>query len=191
MFAFLQGTISRAHHPGTLVVEVNGVGYKVECPLNVWESIAEDIEQKLYTSTYIREDRFDIFGFKTEADKELFELFIAQSGIGPKLGLELMSVPPGLFKQAVDDNDASALKSIKGIGGKTAEKLLLELKGIAAKDPNRFGKSNTTHTTIDQDALAALEGLGYDTKTATAMLQNIATDLESTEQRVEAALKQL
>jgi holliday junction DNA helicase RuvA len=190
MFASLTGTIERST-TGVLIVDVHGVGYKVECPITVWEQIQDQSEQKLYTSTYIREDRFDIFGFFTVKDKELFELFIAQSGIGPKLGLELISVPKSLFAQAVKDDDATLLKTIKGIGGKTAEKLLLELKSIAEKSPDVLGSDIQTTNSIDSDALAALEGLGYDSKTALAMMQAVPPEATTTEARVEAALKSM
>jgi holliday junction DNA helicase RuvA len=190
MFSYLRGRVTRGN-VGTITIDIHGMGYAVHCPVPLWESVQEDTEVTVYIYPYIREDRFDLFGFEQVIDKQLFEIFISQPGIGPKLGLELLSVPKNLFVQAIHDNDARILTSIKGIGKKTAEKLLVELNSIWEKSPNVLRSDNdTVHTKLDPDALAALEALGYDTKTAIYMLKDIPDDLR-TEERVKAALKTL
>lgn len=190
VITYLKGQVVRMQ-PGVVSVEVHGVGYKVECPLQTWETINEATEQTIFISSYIREDRFDLFGFLSSADRSLFERLIAQSGIGPKLGLELLSVPKHIFASAISTNDAGILKNIKGIGGKTAEKLLVEIKNLAEKDPALFGEQSEQSAQLDPDTIAALESLGYDKRTITTILLNLPSDLTTTEQRVTAALQSL
>lgn len=192
MFAYLRGHAQRLT-PQKICIDVHGVGYLVHCPMTVWEEIRTDDEVILYTSTYVREDRFDIFGFLTEHDKEFFELCIAQSGIGPKMALELVAVPKHLYITAVTRSDATVLTSIKGIGAKTAEKLLLELRSIIEKNSHIFSKDasqNTAHYN-DQDAMMALMSLGYDQKTALAMLASTPNEALTTEERIALALQSL
>jgi Holliday junction DNA helicase RuvA len=191
MIDHLRGTIAR-QHPGEVTVDVHGVGYRVFVPLDVWEKAEEGAEQTLWTSTYVREDRLDLFGFLDHAGRALFEELLAISGIGPKMALELCSVPRGLLAQAVHEEDAGILTSIKGIGKKTAEKLLLELKNLAEKHPEILrSATGETRGRMDPDAVAALEALGYDSSTIMHALKALPKDLGTTEERVAAALRSL
>lgn len=190
MFAYVRGTPKRLK-PGIITVDVQGVGYLVHTPLTTWEVLAEDAEVTIFLSTYIREDRFDLYGFKHENDKTLFELFIDQNGIGPKLGLELLCVPTSTFHTAAITNDASVLTGIKGIGKKTGEKLLVELKTMVETNPELFTTHNTQPPSamFDQDAVAALANLGYDQRTINEMLKQVPASATTTEERIAAALK--
>ena len=192
MIAHLTGTIAR-QHPGEVTVDVHDVGYRVYVPLDVWEKIEEGKDRTLQIFTYVREDRLDLFGFLDRAGRALFEQLLEISGIGPKMALELCSVPRGLLGSAVAQEDPGILTSIKGIGRKTAEKLLVELKSLAEKHPEllRDHSSETRVGAIDPDAVSALEALGYDAPTIMHALKALPKDLASTEDRVSAALRSL
>jgi len=192
MIAHLCGTVTR-QNPGEMTVDVGGIGYRVQTPLDVWERVAEGAEQKLWISTYVREDRLDLFGFLDRTGRALFEQFLQLPGIGPKMALELCSVPRGLLGSAVAQEDAGILTSIKGIGRKTAEKLLVELKSLAEKHPEllRDGLGEKRTGALDPDAVSALEALGYDAPTIMQALKALPSDLATTEDRVAAALRSL
>ncbi|HBU09852.1 MAG TPA: Holliday junction branch migration protein RuvA, partial [Candidatus Peribacter riflensis] len=114
-------------------------------------------------------------------------------GIGPKTALEICSVPRGLLSMAIREQDAAPLTGIKGIGKKTAEKLLLELKSLAEKLPELFAGSEQgpARSVVDPDAVSALEALGYDAPTIMHALKSLPPDLATTEDRVSAALRSL
>lgn len=196
MIASLTGTAHRLAAEEVSIL-VNGVGYRVYCPITVWDELKEGEEVTLYTTTYVREDRLDLFGFTDDAGRVLFERFIAMSGIGPKHALELSAVPKSLLMQAIGAQDPKLLTSVKGIGKKTAEKLLVDLKALAEKNPEifgdgvRVGDENFTRTELDQDVIDALKNLGYDTKTILDVLQSIPNDLKTSEERVAAALRSI
>jgi Holliday junction DNA helicase RuvA len=192
MIAHLRGTVHKLT-VSEVIVDVQGVGYRVFVPLDLWERVEEAGRTHLWISSYIREDRFDLFGFADRQGQLLFDELIKLSGIGPKLGLELCSVPRSLLLQAVEEQDERMLRNIKGIGKRTAEKLLLELKSLLERHPTILGTSSEqgARHEYDQDAIAALAALGYDSPTITDVLRNLPTELRSTEERVAAALRSL
>ena len=193
MIAHLRGTVHRLDPP-EVTVDVAGVGYLVRVPLDVWENLQEATPAMLWISTYVREDRFDLFGFPDRAGRTIFEELINIPGVGPKLGLELCAVPRGMLLQAIQEENVSILTSIKGIGKKTAEKLLLELKSLLERKPGIFGTvqpGEHTRSEFDQDAISALSTLGYDTPRIIRALKELPNDLKSTEDRVAAALRSL
>ena len=191
MIAHLSGTIHRLKTE-EVSVDVNGVGYRVFVPMNVWDSLKEGGKALLFTSTQVREDRLDLFGFLEDRERILFDRFIAMNGIGPKLALELSAVPKSLLMQAIGSQEPRLLTTIKGIGKKTAEKLLLDLKSLAESQPEIFGTeipSVSASGSFDSDAVEALKNLGYDTTTIMHTLKNLPEDLVSTEEKVTAALR--
>ena len=193
MIAHLRGTV-RKLTPELVTVDVGGVGYKVAVPLSVWDDLADGKEATVFTCTYVREDRLDLFGFSDEAGCTLFERFLHMDGVGPKTALELCAVPRSLLMQAVGADDPKLLTSIKGIGKKTAEKLLVDLRSLAEKEPHIFGPdrgSPVTDHRYDQDAIEALKTLGYDTSTIMRTLKDLPKELGTTEERVAAALRNL
>lgn len=193
MISSLRGTVHKGP-VGEVTIDVQGVGYRVAVPIDAWEMLQESDQRMLWVSTYVREDRLDLYGFPAAAGRRFFEELIGMQGIGPKLGLELCAVPKDLLMQAIRNDDASILQSIKGIGKKTAEKLLLELKSLAEKQPDLF-RSSTKGSDMghqyDQDAVEALRGLGYDAPTILETLKKLPKDLKTTEERVTAALRAL
>ncbi len=192
MIAHLRGIVHRLKQE-EVSIDVGGVGYRVFVPISVWDSLKEDEETELRITTYVREDRMDLFGFVEENDRILFERFIAMSGIGPRLALELCAVPKSMLMQAIGSQEPKLLTSVKGIGKKTAEKLLVDLKSLAEKQPEIFGASSQQLGAggIDQDAVDALKNLGYDTSTILNAIKDLPQDLETTEERVAAALRSL
>ncbi|MDD5623397.1 MAG: Holliday junction branch migration protein RuvA [Candidatus Peribacteraceae bacterium] len=192
MIAHLRGTILKLA-PGEVTVDVGGVGYRVAVPTDVWGDLQEGTERKIEIFTYVREDRFDLFGFPDRKGRALFARLLDIPGVGPKTALEICAVPRGLIGQAIREQDPALLTAIKGIGKKTAEKLLLELKALEEKEPHIFegeGGGKRKESPYDQDAVAALAALGYDSSTILQALKALPADLTS-EQRVAAALRSL
>ncbi len=193
MFSHLSGTVHK-QQPGIITLDVQGVGYLVAVPLSVWDELEKNEEARLHIATYIREDRFDLFGFQEASDRLLFEECMKMSGVGPSLGLELCSVPRNLLLQAINDQDPGVLTNIKGIGKKRAEKVLVDLKSVIERHPALFAAASVKEgmaATFDQDAVEALTALGYDHGTSMQALKDVPKDLKTTEERVKAALQSL
>ena len=191
MISHLRGSVHKMD-PGEVTVDVAGVGYRVSVPLDVWDELREAEPRMLWVSTYVREDRLELFGFADLEGRMLFEELIKLAGVGPKLGLELCAVPRGLLRQAMNENSVSLLTSIKGVGKKTAEKLLVELRSLAERKPAiLIARGMPVSGRFDQDAIAALTALGYDSSTAIQLLKDLPKNLETTEERVAAALRSL
>jgi Holliday junction DNA helicase RuvA len=193
MIATLRGTVHKMDI-GEVIVDVQGVGYKVTVPVDVWDGLQEAEQTMLWVSTYVREDRFDLYGFRDRAGRTMFEEFIKLSGIGPKMGLELCAVPRSMLLQAVHLNDDKLLSNVKGVGKKTAEKLLVELRSLVEKMPDLLGapsEGQAHRSEFDRDAIETLAALGYDMPTITRTLKDLPPDLKTTEERVAAALRSL
>ena len=161
MIGHLQGTIIRAT-PDRLLLDVQGVGYEVYVPLSTWYEIERRREERirLFIHTHMREDGIALFGFWTEREKLLFERLIAVSGIGPRLARVILSgMPPDDLLGAIAAGDVGRLSTIPGVGRKTADRLVLELKDkmreLAAELPERAAAP------ADQDVVSALVNLGY------------------------------
>lgn len=192
MIAHLRGPIHKLDH-GEVTVDVNGVGYRVSVPTSVWEDLKEAETRMLWIATYIREDRFDLFGFADRNGRTLFEAFLNIPGVGPRIALELCSVPRDLLLLAITKEDTKLLSTVKGVGKKTAETLLVELRQLAEKKPDLLRTEGTgpMPSAFDQDAVAALTGLGYDVSSAMRALRELPKNLKTTEERVAAALRSL
>lgn len=192
MIAHLRGTVHKMD-PGEATVDVAGVGYRVTVPLDVWDELKEAEPRMLWISAYIREDRFDLYGFADRDGQILFEELIKLSGIGPRLGIELCAVPRAMLKQVMEEQNARLLTGIKGIGKKTAEKLLLELRSLAERKPQIFTVRGVgvARGEFDQDAIAALTALGYDSATVVRALKDLPATADTTEERVASALRSL
>jgi holliday junction DNA helicase RuvA len=192
--------ISRLHGivfkgvPGEVTVDVQGVGYRVSVPLNAWDTCEEAQEATLWITTFVREDRFELFGFLDQRTRALFEKLININGIGPRIGLELCAAPRHVLLDVAETRDGKALTSIKGIGRKTADTLAVELAALVEKDPGLFideGGRKPSSSTRDPDAMAALAQLGFQTGDILRAMEKLPKNLVSTEERVAAALKEL
>ncbi len=191
MFAHLRGTIGKGS-VSEITVDVNGVGYRIAVPIDTWDRLTEGEVATVWISTYVREDRFELFGFLDDSTRILFEELTQISGIGPRTGLELCGVPRGLLLTAIQENDHAPLTQIKGIGKKTAEKLLVELKSLAERHPGLFASdTKLLGAKFDPDAVAALTQLGYNQADAMRALESVPQALRTTEERVHAALRSL
>jgi Holliday junction DNA helicase RuvA len=194
MLYALTGTIRKLQVP-QVTVDVNGVAYLVTVPAPVWDALSAGSQATLTVYTYVREDRLDLFGFLEERDRSLFTELLNLNGVGPKIALELCAVPRNMLYTSVNSDDVSMLSGIKGIGKKTAEKLLVDLKSLFEKHPEwlteAIKKASDRPASFDADAIAALTSLGYDQATVSHALKNLSPKLKKTEERVAAALRSL
>lgn len=194
MLYALTGTVRRLEIP-QLTIDVAGVGYLVSVPNPVWNALTDGTRRTLTVCTYIREDRLDLYGFLRAEERSLFSALLNISGIGPKLALELCSIPMQILVRAVQMGDSGTLTGIKGIGKKTAEKLLVDLTSLLEKHPEWLsapsGAPGASPAAFDSDAIAALTLLGYDQSTALDALKRVPATVKRTEERVVAALRSL
>jgi Holliday junction DNA helicase RuvA len=171
-----------------VVVDVTGVGYKVFVTDFAMGKIAGKKDIKLYTHTYVREDTLSLYGFLTLDELEMFELLISISGIGPKAGIGILSIAePKTIRAAVVSGDSSILTRVSGVGKKTAERVILELKNRITELPG--GEYKTA--AADSDAIEALTSLGYSISQAREALKSVPEDIKDVSGRVREALKSL
>ena len=150
--------------PALVVVDVAGMGYEVTVPLSTFEKLpSEGSAVHLLTHFHVREDAFRLFGFMTSEERELFRMLIAVSGIGPSLATAVLSgTSVETVRQAVLSGDSGRLKKVRGIGAKTAERMVLELKGPSARLGTRVGAAAISYGDRSiMDAVAGLVSLGF------------------------------
>ena len=192
MIAYLEGKFSYKN-PALVYVDVNGVGYEVNISLNTYSHIQKLKEGKLFTYMQVKEDAHNLFGFFDNYEKEMFVMLISVSGIGATTArMMLSSMKPDELSRAIVRGDVRLLESVKGIGKKTAERVVLELKDKLAKLPIDGSLTATTHGTMEQDALNALVALGISKPVADQALRKIMTaepGLEQLEELIKRALK--
>ena len=190
MISFLEGTIELKAEK-FVVVNVGGVGYKVFSNPEILTKIPEKGEVvKFWTHQYVREDSVELYGFVHFAELELFETLISISGIGPKGALGVLGVAPvDTLKRAIASGDTSYLTRVSGIGKKTAEKIVLELKD------KMLGKGisslHAPELKEEADALDALVQLGYSQREAREALSHVPKEITGTERRLKEVLKML
>ena len=166
MIGYLHGKII-SKKPTKLLVDVNGVGYIVNISISTFEKIADKEQVSLYTYLSVRESAMDLYGFYTLAEKEMFELLISVSGIGPKSAQSILSgIQIEDLKEALRTGNISRLVSIPGIGRKTAERLMVELRDKADSVSDSSEDFKAGASTIRYDAITALVNLGYNQKVA-------------------------
>ena len=171
MIAQLRGTLLEKH-PSRVVVDVGGVGYDVQVPLSTFYGLGEPgTTVALRIHTHVREDLIALYGFSTPLEQDLFERLIAISGIGPKLGLAVLSgIEPADLIRAIRSQDVARLTKIPGVGKKTAERIGLELKDrLPAQATPAAGLVPASGRPEDQlrdDLLSALVNLGYQSTAA-------------------------
>ncbi len=170
-----------------LVMDVNGVGYKVFAPTDVIEKTKNAESVRIWTHLVVREDALDLYGFNTKDDLEFFEMLIGISGIGPKTALSILnlaSIPT--IKKAISSGDSTYLTKVSGIGKKNAEKIVLELKDklLVSEDDVRYASRGD-----ESDSLEALKALGYSEREAREALKKVPDDIADIGERVKRALK--
>lgn len=152
--------------PNQLLVDVNGVGYQVQIPLSTFASLgALHAETNLLIHTHVREDQITLYGFVTAREKQCFELLISASGVGPSLALKILSgMSIEELVPAIRKSDLAQLVKIPGVGRKTAERIVVELRDkLVVIDVPEAGKPST-RSQLEDDVASALMNLGYDTK---------------------------
>ena len=163
MIAFLKGKLVHLE-PTQIVVDVNGVGYHLQISLQTFSDIKEQENIMVHTHLTIREDAHVLFGFSNEAEKKLFQQLISVNGVGPSTAIVMLSyMNSNELKSAIIREDAVALQSIKGIGGKTALRVIIDLKDKLKKeswDDTQPSISIGAHNTVRKEALSALLMLG-------------------------------
>jgi Holliday junction DNA helicase RuvA len=174
MIGFLNGKVISAK-PTKILLDVNGVGYSVNISINTFESISDKQSVSLYVHTSVKEDSITLFGFYTEAEKDMFELLINVNGIGPKLAISILSgIRVDDLKNAIQSGDLSRIIAVPGIGRKTAERLVLELKNKVDQIIEAGGKE--LPLSIKNEAISALTTLGYNYKVADNAVRNILNE---------------
>lgn len=163
MIAYVEGKITQKE-PAFVVVETGGIGYEIRISLNTYEALKDIMQARLLTHLHIKEDAHTLYGFTHAAERKLFLDLIGISGVGPGTGMVVLSsMPPEDIKSAIINGDATMLQRIKGIGAKTAQRIILELRDKLAKEndgvaPSGYwGQDNNTAT---KEALSALITLG-------------------------------
>jgi Holliday junction DNA helicase RuvA len=184
MIGYLSGTV-RGIVRGSLIVEVNNVGYRLFTTAATLASSHEGNPMTLWTHLAVRENSQDLFGFETKDELSWFELLITVSGVGPKSALAVLNaVDIRTLGNAIARNDPSALSRAFGVGKKTAEKIVLELR---EKVGSADEKSDIPGS--DGDVVDALEGLGYSVREARDAVRSLPKDLDGTEARIREAIR--
>ncbi len=195
MFYYIKGTLA---HMGNdfAAVDCGGVCYKTWISGTTYSAIAAKLGSavKLFTHLVVREDVFELYGFATEEELELFRLLIAVSGVGPKAACAVLTgLDPSGLASAINAGDAKAISRAQGVGLKTAQKIILELGGKIAKLGVETGEASALQagaSSVDADAVATLMGIGYRRDEATAALKGLPASL-SLEEKIGEALKRL
>jgi Holliday junction DNA helicase RuvA len=192
MIAFVRGHFIHKS-PAIVYVDVNGVGYELQISLNTYSQIQHLDKGLLYTYLHIREDAHILFGFAEEAEKELFLQLIAVSGVGAATArMMLSSMKPEELTRAIVQGNTRQLESIKGIGKKSAERIILELKDKFGKMRVPTNISPLIDNTLEQDALNALITLGIPRMTGEQAIQRVLKaepNLNAVEDIIKKALK--
>lgn len=199
MIGRLRGTLI-SKQPPTLLLDVNGVGYEVDAPMSTFYQLP-DVEQEviLHTHLVVREDAQQLCGFATESERRMFRSLIRINGVGPKLALSILSsISADDFARCIQDNDTTTLVRLPGVGKKTAERLVIEMRDklddwqtdSAAKNEKAAGLIEVEHKGDPvQEAVSALIALGYKPPQASRMVTQINCHDLSSEEIIRDALK--
>jgi len=198
VIAHLRGTLLEKH-PSRVIVDVGGVGYDVQVPLSTFYDLAEPgAAVALRIHTHVREDVIALYGFSTALEQDLFERLISISGIGPKLGLAVLSgIEPADLVRAIRSQDVARLTKIPGIGKKTAERIGLELKDrlpqAVAQAPEAAADASRPEEQLRDDLLSALVNLGYQAAAAEKAIDRVLASSPDAafEQALRSALRLL
>lgn len=178
--------------PTSIVVECNGVGYEVRISLNSYEAIGSDESIKIFTQFVVREDVQLLYGFIEKEERELFVLLTSVSGIGPSTAMIMLSgLTPIEIATAIATEDVVALKKVKGIGAKTAERMIVDLKDKMLNFEVSENNIASSDNRLRFDALTALISLGFNRKPAEAAIKKVMKDQETVEILIKDALKVL
>ena len=188
MITHLRGKLVEKN-PTDLVIECNGVGYFVNISLHTYSLLTADENIQLYTYLHIKEDAHTLYGFVQRSEREIFKLLISVSGVGTSIARTMLSsLDPEQVKQAIATGDVAAIQSVKGIGAKTAQRVILDLKDKILKVYDIDEVSVNASNTHKDEALSALETLGFSRKLAEKVCDKIVR--EQPQADVETIIKQ-
>ena len=181
--------------PTHVVVDINGVGYKIKISLQTFSALDGEL-CKLYTHLSVKEDSHTLFGFFEESERHLFRNLISVSGVGPSTAQVILSTySPDEIIHHITSADVKAIQSVKGIGGKTAQRIIIDLKDKVAKGmPTSDLLFDKTDNTIREEALSALLALGFAKKGAESKIDKVLRsrpEITSVEELVKTALSQM
>lgn len=193
MFAYLEGELSYKS-PSLLHLDAGGVGYEIAITLQTYAKIQHLERARLFIHLQIREDAWVLYGFANETERTTFRALLGISGVGAATArIILSSLTPGELEQAVSTDKTQVLQAVKGIGAKTAQRIVLELKGKLQADNSGITATQLPmHNTKEEDALIALMNLGISRPAASEAIKKAgASEWASVEQLIKAALKAL
>ncbi|MDP6103282.1 MAG: Holliday junction branch migration protein RuvA [Gammaproteobacteria bacterium] len=194
MIGRLKGNILEKNPP-EILIDVNGIGYEVLCPMSTFYEIGEGISIDLHTHLHVKEDAHTLFGFITKDEKTIFRELIRVNGVGPKVALAIMShLTVASLISAVSDEDDVLLAKTPGIGKKTAQKLIVELSDRLEKltlsgSNNQQISARSASNPNNKQASQALQALGFKTREVEKMLSSIKDESLTTEQLIRQALQ--
>jgi len=194
MYAYIDGKLT-FKCPAYIVVEAGGVGYHINISLNTYSALGSAERCKIYTWLHVKEDAHTLYGFSDEGERKLFLHLISVSGIGPTTcRMMLSSITPSEIQQAIVNADVALIQKIKGIGAKSAQRIVLELQDKLKKEGIESLISMPIHNTIKDEALSALIMLGFGKQVAEKALENVIKKADgelTVEQMIKQALKNL
>lgn len=190
MISYLKGKIKNKGQ-GFVILDVRDVGYKIFVDLTKYVELDIAQEVEFYTHHHIKEDASDLYGFKAMEELEMFQLLLSISGIGPKSALGVIAIASvSDLKDSIARGDSSLLTKVSGIGKKTAERVVLELREKVKKVITDSG-AVVTDTSSSGDEIDALIALGYSMQQARDALKGVAPDIKDSGERIREALKQI
>ena len=179
-------------NPTDLLIECGGVGYEVKISLNTFSQLGSDEAVQVFTKLIVREDAHILYGFANKEERERFNHLVSVSGIGPNTAMIMLSsLVPDEIAQAILTEDVATIQKIKGIGTKTAQRVIIDLKSKVSKMELSSENIFTSNNRNRFDALNALVSLGFDKKSAEKVLDKIDTGNQSVEELIKDALRNL
>lgn len=193
MLAYIKGTVA-AVDSATAVIECNNIGYEISASARCLEALTVGAEVKMFTQMIVREDSLTLFGFRDGLEKDMFNRLITVSGVGPKLALAVLGgIDARTLVGYIASQNVTALNAVKGVGKKTAERILLDLKDKIKEEASGIlptGDAATVKVSDGDDCVLALMALGYSCSEAVSAISRVADrDKKSTEQIVFEALR--
>ncbi len=190
MISFLSGKIINKGH-NFVILQADNIGYQIFVNAKIWTDLNNGQEVEFYTHHHVSETAQDLYGFKNFSDLEFFKLLISISGVGPKSALGILALASANeIKQSISQGDPSLLNKVSGIGAKTAERIVLELRNKIDILPEG-GVAGIDITNASSDEIDALIALGYSLQQAREALQNIDVSITDSGERIKMALKSI
>jgi Holliday junction DNA helicase RuvA len=187
----VRGTVVERDVSGEVLVEVGGVGYRVLVPLSAIATLDPGGRAFLFTHLHVRDDAMTLYGFPTREERETFEVLLAAAGVGPTLALKILSVlTPGTLARAVADEDLEALTQVPGVGKRTAERLMVELRARLELPETRAAPGAAADAAARVEVREALTALGYAPDEIRAVLGALPDD-GTVQELLRTALRQL